>query len=817
MIKKIFALILFVLFLHQFVKGQKILHATSQTIPPKIDGKLDDEAWKSAEIATDFIVFQPTYGLPSSQKTEVKLVYTDEAIFISAYLYDSSHLIRKQLTSRDNEQRQDVDFFYVTFDTYKDKQNAFQFGVTSANVQSDARISPSGGDNDGTDRNWDAVWDSEVKMVSNGWIVEMKIPYMSLRFAKKDVQDWGINFLRFIRRSNESSYWNPVDPKVSGLINQFGELKGLKNLNPPLRLSLLPYVSTGFRTIPTNNGRVNNFLQNGGMDVKWGINESFTMDMTLIPDFGQTVSDNVVLNLSAFEQQFNENRPFFTEGTELFNKAGIFYSRRIGKTPTGYYDAKRLAADSSYKVLKNPGSTQLYNATKFSGRTRKNLGIGIFNAVTAPTYATFENSRGDILKFQTEPLTNYNIIVLDQALKNRSSISFTNTNVLRNGTARDANVSAIDLSFFDKKNNYNLKASGRYSHVTGNDPHNGYKTYLQFEKVSGKWQGGFYNNIESKYYDPNDLGILRSPNEFTVGGYASYQQFAPNKHFNYRNYSFNIRHTRLLEPFAYQEVEANVSFFHLFKNFWDLSLEFNSSPFWVNDYFDLRTDGRKVKKAPYVFAGLFGSTDSRKRLFIYYGLGFAESPLPKDPFLLIRTGARYRFSPKFSLELSSNRELDKANNGFAYKDSNDESVVGRRRVLNVNTILNGQYNFKARMNLTFRARHYWSRVNYTNLYHVDETGEWRNSEIAFNTDSDENFNTFNLDMFYTWDFKPGCRFIAAWKNALGPDVNIDLNRYTKLTQNIGQVLTQPHSNEVSVKFVYFIDYNKLAHTDKMNK
>lgn len=797
----------------QYVAGQKTLQALSVTTAPKIDGKLDDPAWKSAEIATDFIVFQPTFGKASAQKTEVKLVYTDEAIYIGAYLYDSAQLIRRQLTSRDKEQMQDVDFFSVTFDTYNDKQNAFLFGVTSANVQSDARISSAGGDNGGFDKNWDAVWDSEVKIVSDGWIVEMKIPYMSLRFAKKDIQDWGINFNRFIRRYNESSYWNTVDPKISGTINQSGKLAGLRNLNPPLRLSLLPYVSSSYITIPTHNGRINNVLKNGGMDIKWGINESFTMDMTLIPDFGQTVSDNVILNLSPFEQQFNENRPFFTEGTELFNKAGIFYSRRIGRTPGGYFKAEQLADDSAYRVIKNPGTTQLYNATKFSGRTRRNLGIGIFNAVTAPAYATFENSRGEIIKYKTEPLTNYNIIVLDQALKNRSSISFTNTNVTRQGNYRDANVSAIDLSFFDKKNIYNLKASGRFSHVTGDNAHNGYKTFIQFEKVSGKWQGGVFNNIESKYYDPNDLGILQSPNEFTVGMYCSYQQFSPNKHFNYRNYSFNIRHTSIVDPFAYNAVEANVSFFHLFKNFWDLSLEFNAMPFWIHDYFDLRTDGRKVKKPGYGFVGLFGSTDSRKRLFFYYGFGFAESPIPQDPFYLIKTGARFRFGPKFNLDLSSYREFDHGNIGFAYKDANNEPVIGRRKVKNTNTILNGEYNFKARMNVTFRARHYWSNVEYNNFYLVDNEGEWRNSAIGHTDAYDNNFNAFNLDMFYTWDFKPGCRLIAAWKNALGPDVRINNNKYSKWLQNVGQSLSQPHSNELSVKFIYFIDYNTIIPGD----
>ncbi len=173
------------------------------------------------------------------------------------------------------------------------------------------------------------------------------------------------------------------------------------------------------------------------MDVKYGISESFTLDATLIPDFKQVISDNVVNNITPFEVQFRENRPFFTEGTELFNKSGIFYSRRVGSVP-GRYDEINQEVDggslNDYSILKNPSVTRLYNALKFSGRTRNNLGIGIFNAVTQPEHARLRNINTNLdTSINIEPLTNYNVIVLDQALRNRSYISLTNTNVLRNG------------------------------------------------------------------------------------------------------------------------------------------------------------------------------------------------------------------------------------------------------------------------------------------------------------------------------------------------------------------------------------------------
>ncbi len=778
------------------VQGVKITKA------PKIDGHLNDSAWNNIPVAKDFIITSPNYGAPSAVQTDVKVAYDDVAVYVGVMLYDDPKLVRKGLTSRDREQFQDVDFFSVAFDTYNDNQNAFQFTVTAANVQSDIRYSPLG-----NDYNWDAVWDSRVAFTENGWSIEIKIPYSAIRFAKRDVQDWGLQFTRFTRRTNESANWNPVDPKVSGFVNQFGDLKGLQQLQPPTRLSFLPYVSAGYSTVPTNNGTINTFLRNGGMDVKYGVNESFTLDMTLVPDFGQVVSDNVVLNLSPFEQQFNENRPFFTEGTELFNKAGIFYSRRIGAMPSGYFAARRLAADSNYEIIKNPAITQLYNATKFSGRTKKKLGIGIFNAVTAPMHAEFRNSKDEKITMETEPLANYNIVVLDQPLQGRSFVAFTNTNVIRNGSGRDANVSAIDISLYDKKNIYHTRTNFRYSHVTGADPHDGFKAYNEISKVSGKWQWALINNIESEKYDPNDLGILAAPNEFLSRAQIAFRQFTPNKYFNVRNYTLTVDHVNLYKPFKFQELRVNLNLFHLFKNFWDLNIESSGNPIWYYDYFELRTPGRRLRKAPWRFTGLFGSSDSRKKLHWRYGLGFAESPIPKDPFFLVNMGFRYRFNDKFSLDWDVRRDHDKGNFGWIGFDNTGNPLIGRRQILNFTNLLSGVYNFKARMNLSLRARHYWSKVHYTNFYDVLQDGNW--TERPFMSGYDRNFNLFNLDMFFTWDFRLGSRLIVAWKNALGPDAFVNGIDNTKYFDNFRRSFNVPHSNEVSVKFVYYIDYLDL--------
>lgn len=806
-----------------WAQPQKVLQATKISKAPKIDGILNEEIWKDAPEAKNFIINQPKFGDTASKKTIVKIVYDNEAVYVGAHLFDDPKLIRKQLTGRDNEGGQDVDLFGVVFDTYNDKQNAFLFLVTSANVQTDAKISSnktvdnsnnngSRNDNSGIDATWDAVWDSKVTIADDGWNVEMRIPYMSLRFGKTEVQDWGINFYRSIRRLNETEFWNPIDPKVAGIVNQSGLLKGLTNLTPPLRLSFLPYISTGYSSIPTSNGTVNTFLHNGGMDLKYGINQSFTMDMTLIPDFGQTQSDNVVLNLTPYEIQFQENRPFFTEGTELFNKAGIFYSRRIGKMPTGYDSINQLISDSNYTFVKNPSATQLYNGIKFSGRTSSNLGIGVFNAITAEENAEYIDRNGKHVTVQTEPFSNYNIIVLDQALKNRSSLTFTNTNVLRRGGERSANVSALDLSLFDKKNVYNFQVNGRLSTVSGSDAHDGYRTGLVLAKVSGIWQWNFTNNITSYRYDPNDMGYLHNANETYTSGSVTFNQFAPNQYFNMRSYNFGMYVKTLYKPFAFREVDFNVSLQHVFKNFWDIDAEFQGSPMVQYDYFELRTEGRKMQRWPWTFAGAFGGTDSRKKLYARAGIGYAISfNWPEYlPFYLVNGNLRYRFNEKFSLNFSARKEFDPAETGWVYEEPvTNEPVIGKRRVERVEGILNGTYNFKARMSLSLRVRHFWSKVHYVNFYHVALDGNFLNHEIAYQPNYDDNYNAFNVDALYTWDFKPGSRFVISWKSEMGPDVSIDGYDYKTYFQNLHQTFLAPHSNQLTFKFVYFVDYNRL--------
>ena len=425
-----------------------------------IDGYLSESVWSKALPAKDFISFRPDNlnPIPENLKTEVKIIYDDEAIYIGAKMYDSSpNLIMKEITQRDNTGASD--FFGAYINGFNDGQGAFGFFVTAAGTQNDVAITDANGE-DGT---WDAIWLSKVKIVEDGWIVEMKIPYAALRFIAEKEQTWGINFMREVRRDRQSYTWNPIDVGVGGFNRQAGLLKGITEIKPPTRLFFIPYISTYLAA--AENMKPEKTVK-GGLDIKYGINDALTLDAILIPDFGQAAFDNVVLNLGPFEQQFNENRPFFQEGTDLFNKGNIFYSRRIGEGPN-----RALNLANNEEVEKYPSTTELLNATKISGRTSKGLGVGFLNAITDNNYALIRNTDNQTTRRElVAPVTNYNITVLDQRFNQNSSISLINSNVTRMSVGYEkANVTGLVFDLFNKENSYNLFGSAKYSSIYGTE------------------------------------------------------------------------------------------------------------------------------------------------------------------------------------------------------------------------------------------------------------------------------------------------------------------------------------------------------------
>jgi hypothetical protein len=425
------------------------------------------------------------------------------------------------------------------------------------------------------------------------------------------------------------------------------------------------------------------------------------------------------------------------------------------------------------------------------------------------TASILDKRTGKTESIETEPLTNYSLIVIDQALKGRSSVTFTNTNVMRSGIARDANVSALDFALYDKKNNYGIVGTGRYSKIMGTNPYDGFNTTLSLRKVSGKIQFNVNNNIESDRYDPNDLGFLQAPNEVTSSAQVSYNQFTPTKNFLSYRYSLRVTNRQLYKPFVWQELQVDASVFHFFRNFWDLSINYITKPSWQHDYFELRTPGRMIRMMPWHYVGLNGSTDSRKKLYAGIELGMGQTPAFRNAeYINYELTLRFRFNDRLSIEWSGSGNSDNGNVGYAFRrEANGDPIVGWRDVKQFTTLVSGLYNFTPRMFLTLRARHYWSSVRYERFYNIDAKGYW--IDRPFIDGNDNNYNAYNLDLFYTWDFMYGSRLIVGWKNWMPLDRSIDGMRFSKYGQNLVEVFRMPQGRELTARLIYFLDSQKL--------
>ncbi len=791
------------------IGAQRSLNAHRINEPIIIDGKLDEAVWQKAETASDFTTLQPTFGLKPEQDTKVRVLYDDEALYISAEMDEvSKDSIMTELTQRDN--LGNTDFFTVLLDTYGNGTDGVMFLVGATGVQFDAK---KGNDGD-NDTDWDAIWDSEVCLTEEGWCCEIKLPYSAIRFPNKDEQEWVINFSRRQSRKNEEGLWNPVDPNVGGLFNQSGRLKNIKNIKPPVRLSFSPYFSVyaqHHHDANENPANSTGYSYNGGMDVKYGINDAFTLDMTLIPDFGQVQSDDQVLNLSPFEVRFSENRPFFTEGLEMFQKGGIFYTRRVGGSPVGLGDAFDGISDQE-ELISFDQVPQLYNATKVSGRNKKGLGIGIFNAIEAPTSAIIKNyETGEEREVKTSPLTNYSVIVLDQNLKNNSYVSLINTNVWRQGAKfYDANVVALDFELKNKEQRFGIGGEAAYSlqSYSNSDDNTGYKFEISAGKISGNHTYWLEYEEESPNFNPNDLGFLRSPNSRGIEFGNSYNVFKPFWVLNRADFWVNLNYNRIVEPDAFTGFRINTGFWAETNKFWGYNMWFNHS-FDSYDYFEPRVAGRFIKTPKITNGGIWMGSDNRKKLRMEFS-SFVYNLNEKNRWgYNISLGPRYRINNNFTIGMSNRYFIQFDDTG--YVTHNDDNIIfGKRDRLTIENRLSARYNFTEKVGLDFRVRHYWVKGTYNGYYNLEENGELIENR-DYIEDNDFSFSQFNIDLNFNWRFAPGSDIFIVWKNNISGSQSASSADFNSLNyfDGINNLSKYPQDNSISLRVVYYIDYLQL--------
>lgn len=781
---------------------KKSLNIVRTSEAPKIDGVLDDAAWQTAEIATDFIQFRPEMGvtLPPHQKTTVRMTYDDQGIYVGAYLKDKPEDIQKQFTSRDNFGQSD--FFGFVVNPNNDAQNDTEFFVFSSGTQADAVASPGNGEDFG----WNAVWDSAVKIVDDGWIVEMKIPYRALRFSP-DVKTWGVQFHRRFRIDNTQYTWNPIDITKGNIGLYHGEMTGIENIESPTRLAFYP-----FSSIIYNNMKSPNY--NFGMDVKFGITENFTLDATLIPDFSQAAFDNVTLNLGPFEQTFGEQRQFFKEGVDLFNKGGLFFSRRIGSAPTGSPDL----ADNE-EIIDFPSEVKTLNALKISGRTKKGLGIGFFNAITEETEARIRNNdTQEIRKEVVEPIANYNIFVLDQNFNQNSSVSLINTNVTRDGHFRDGNVTALVSNISNKRNTYNIRADIKMSNVNLADgTSTGLSSFFRIGKSHGKWRYSFDHRFADEDYEINDLGLNFRNNFNNFGVDVNYRIFEPTEKLNNLFINSYVNYRRLLKPGTFTGTNFGVNLNAQTKKLMWFGANINFEPGNQYDYFEPR-DFENKRFFTYKNIGFIGGwfeTNSNKTLSVEVDGGtFAIFDGERDLFgYNFEIEPTILFNDKFRMSYQLGYQYNNGSRGYANNSNDlaDEIVFGERNVLSVENRVSGAYNFDPFNSLTLSFRNFWSTVTYDrNPFFLQDDGSLLQSPSTYEQlglgNSNINFNTWNLDFRYSWQFAPGSFLTALYRNSLFNVSDMSEEDYFK---SLGNLFDQDMTHIFSLRVQYFIDYNNI--------
>jgi hypothetical protein len=623
-----------------------------------VDGRLDDAGWGAAPVISGFTQLDPFEGQPVSQRTEVRIVFDDDALYVGAMLYDTE-AVSTGLARRDASVPSS-DNFEIVFDSYHDHQTASRFGVNPSGVKQDGVVSGSGGG----DTTWDPVWDAATSITPEGWSVEMRIPFSQLRFSRAEQQVWGIQMERSIHHSQELAVFAFTPKLERGGVPRYGHLEGISDLKASRRLELLPYVAARaeYREIPgdsrvsfTNPFRSgSDYFGHFGGDLKYGITSNLTLDATVQPDFGQVEVDPAVINLTAFETRFEERRPFFIEGAEIFRFAEggpggstgrppqLLYSRRIGRSPQG-----NLPPGAVFSEV--PTDTRILGAAKLTGKTLNGWSVGLLEAVTGRETANYVDITGERREAVVEPLTNYSVGRLRRDFRDgQSRVGVIGTMMqrrlddpaLQNRLRSAAYTGGID--FIQEWNNRSWRVLGAFApaYVMGTQEVitqtqmsssryfqrpdasylrvdstatslAGYYAMIDFNRYAGPFQWKLAFSFSSPSYEANDAGFQTAADRIVMDTNVQYTQTRPGtilRRWNIRgNYlpdgMWNYGGNRV---FTQYNVQADITFM----NYWGGSARLEFDPETDNDRL---TRGGPLSRDPRRYGGSFNvSSDSRK-------------------------------------------------------------------------------------------------------------------------------------------------------------------------------------------------------------
>lgn len=584
--------------------------------PPQVDGLLDDAVWATAPIISDFVQKDPDEGKAPSVGTQVRLLYDDDALYVAARMFrPDARAIRRSISRRDTDS--DAEVFMISLDPYLDRQTGYSFSINSGGVRGDwYHPQDQEGDREGQ---YDPVWGAHARVDEQGWSAEMRIPFSQLRFNAGDNQVWGLQLTRTIPDKNEKNQWVLIPRDVAGFFSQFGHLHGISGIPPARRLELLPYV-TGGLTYRANVDSRNPFEDRSsgrvGGDLKMGLGPNLTLNLTVLPDFGQVEADPADVNLSAFETVFTERRPFFTEGEEALTglaqnfilRPVYFYSRRIGAPPRG---------STSGDFVEQPSNPTILSAAKITGRLKSGLSIGVLAAVTPrETARSYDSLPDSFNEVAVEPPSTFTVVRLQQEFGSQQSnagLNLTHAHHfvdeqggLRDILARDAFAGGMDFKLRTQQGKYELtgfigasyveggsaaiarlqRGSAHYfqrpdqDHIRfnpGRTSLSGYTISLRHDKNAGRYTvWGIQLLARSPGFEINDLGRMQTADDIDFNADLGLRNTRPLKSFRFYNFGFATRsgwNFGGIRQYSTASVNSSITF----NNFMRASLNFNQN------------------------------------------------------------------------------------------------------------------------------------------------------------------------------------------------------------------------------------------------
>lgn len=776
--------------------------AARATTPIEIDGRDHDAVWRNAQVIDGFRVFDPVEDGNPSMKTEARVAFDENNVYVLVRAYDPEPDKIMALLSRRDERTQS-DYIRVLIDSYHDKRSGFEFMVNPAGVKRDMLMFQDGNE----DLGWDGVWDVKTSIDSLGWIAEFKIPLSQLRYPKRESHTFGFGIHREIARLNERQSWPLFTRSRFGLASQLGELTGITGIASPRRLEILPYALSSNESLQRTSGWGRDNRMAVGADVKYGLTSNLTLDATVNPDFGQVEADPSVLNLSAFEQFFEERRPFFLEGSGIFRFdmqcndgqcTGMFYSRRIGRAPQ-----LGFLANDAHDVAP---ATTILGAAKITGRLSNGLSLGILDAVTDQETAGLT---------ELEPRTNYFAARLNHEMRSgQTALGAMLTAVNRDLAPqsedylrRSAYTGGIDFRHQFAHQNYEVSANVAASQVQGSQQAiartqlssvhfyqrpdddiefdstrtslTGYSSQFGVNKRGGgPWRfymGGWYR---SAGFEINDLGFMTNVNDMGLSLWHALMLNRPNLF--YRRFQVNVNAwSSWFTDGISSGPGGNINWNTQLKNMWSMGsgIGIDKGAFCGA----CTRGGPFVRESNAVFGWWWMSGDSRKQMYPSISTNLGRSDDGRSSRVDVNGQLNMRLASRFSasLGIGYGRNIDDnqwyGNFGSPFSDTThytfarlDQKTVSMTGRLN--------YTITPTLSLQFYGQPFVSAGTYTDWRELNQArakayDDRYTSFTKGGSLAGFNFKQFRSNSVLRWEYRPGSTLFLVWQQGRTEDLS----------------------------------------------